>query len=141
MEAPGSFLGIGKTNIKIWNPLQFKNTPSPDINRINKNEESLDNPYTYLTPDDAYLPKSSTIIETRLNVSKTSFSRKRNNITKIFNPNLSISSDQVIPDDGDIINFYFELINNDNVTKNTKIPLRAYIEDFGDNFYWRVGCF
>lgn len=133
---PGSFLGIGKTNIKIWNPLQFKNTSFSQSTRIVKNEnnENSDKPDVYLTPSNGYVANALTIIETKLNVSQTSFSRRRNGAVKVFNPNLSISSDQVIPDEGDIINFYFELINNDDTTKNTKIPLRAYIEDFGDNF-------
>ena len=73
--------------------------------------------------------------ETKFNSSKTTFARKRNGTTKIMNPNLSISSDQNIPaEDGDIIKFHFELINNDDTTKNTKIPLRAYIDDFSDAF-------
>ena len=132
---PGSFLGIGKTDIKIWNPLQFKNTSFSQSSRIAKNEDQLSDPSKYLTPTDGFVANASTIIETKLNVSHTSFSRRRNGAVKVLNPNLSISSDQVIPaDDGDIINFYFELINNDDVTKNTKIPLRAYIEDFGDSF-------
>lgn len=133
---PGSFLGIGKTDIKIWNPLQFKNTSFSQSTRIVKNEnnENSDKPDVYLTPTDGYVANASTIIETKLNVSHTSFSRRRNGAVKVLNPNLSISSDQVIPEEGDIINFYFELINNNDTAKNTKIPLRAYIEDFGDNF-------
>jgi hypothetical protein len=132
---PGSFLGIGKTNIKIWNPLQFKNTPDIIVgSNIVKNEDQFSDPKLYLTPTDGNIVGAISVRESLLNTSKTSFSRKRNGQTKIFNPNLSISSDQQIPDDGDIINFYFELINNDNVSKNTKIPLRAYIEDFGDSF-------
>lgn len=131
---PGSFLGIGKTDIKIWNSLQFKNTSFSQSTRITKNEDKPSDPLKYLTPTDGYVANASTIIETKLNVSQTSFSRRRNGAVKVLNPNLSISSDQVIPDEGDIINFYFELINNNDTTKNTKIPLRAYIEDFGDNF-------
>jgi hypothetical protein len=131
---PGSFLGIGKTDIKIWNSLQFKNTSFSQSSRIAKNEDQPLDPSKYLTPTDGYVANASTIIETKLNVSHTSFSRRRNGAVKVLNPNLSISSDQVIPEEGDIINFYFELINNNDTTKNTKIPLRAYIEDFGDNF-------
>lgn len=134
---PGSFLGVGKTNIKIWNPLQFRNFDFPEYTNITKNEQYPNNPYLYLTPGDGEVKTNFTILrETKLNTSETSFSRKRNGQEKIFNPNLSISSDQVLPDDGDIINFYFELINNDgtNNNTNTKIPLRAYIEDFSDNF-------
>jgi hypothetical protein len=131
---PGSFLGIGKTNIRIQNALQFK---TPEVNfgtNITKNEDQPSSSSLYLTPTDGYIPGSITTIETKLNISRTSFSRKRNGTDKIKNPNLSISPDQTIPGDGDIINFYFELINNDGTNNNTKIPLRAYIEDFGDNF-------
>jgi hypothetical protein len=132
---PGSFLGIGNTNLKIWNPLQFKNNSFPNYTDIVKNEEYPDNPDFYLTPSDGNAKTLYSLFrEIKLNTSKTTFSRKRNGTDKILNPNLSISSDQVILGDGDIINFYFELINNNDTTKNTKIPLRAYIEDFGDNF-------
>lgn len=131
---PGSFLGIGKTNIRIWNPLQFKNYFTETGTNITKNEDQPQNPQLYLTPTDGNIVGASTIRESLLNTSKTSFSRKRNGQVKVLNPNLSISADQVIPDEGDIINFYFELINNDDTTKNTKIPLRAYIEDFNDSF-------
>ena len=132
---PGSTLGVGNTNIRIWNPLQFKNTSDLIVgSNIVKNELETSNPYLYLTPTDGNIVGATGIRESLLKTSKTSFARKRNGQTKILNPNLSISSDQVIPSEGDIINFYFELINNNDITKNTKIPLRAYIEDFNDSF-------
>jgi len=132
---PGSFLGIGKTDIKIWNQLQFKNADFPNYTNIVNNEDQPLSSSLYLTPTDGNIITAFPLFrETKLNTSKPTFSRKRNGTDKVLNPNLSISSDQVIPGDGDIIDFYFELINNNNTNNNTKIPLRAYIEDFGDNF-------
>jgi hypothetical protein len=131
---PGSFLGVGNTNIRIWNPLQFKNYYTETSSNIVKNELETSNPSLYLTPTDGNIVGAISVRESLLNTSKTSFARKRNGTDKILNPNLSISSDQVIPSDGDIIDFYFELINNNDITKNTKIPLRAYIDDFNDSF-------
>ena len=131
---PGSTLGIGKTKLRIWNPLQFFNTETDSGTIITKNEEYKNNSTLYLTPDDGNIVTTIPILrETKFNSSKTSFSRKRNGQIKIINPNLSVSSDQNIPDDGDIIKFHFELINNDK-GKNTQIPLRAYIDDFSDTF-------
>ena len=130
---PGTFLGIGKTRLKIWNPLKFQNINYASSN-ITKNEDQTTNPILYLTPTDGTINGASTIRENKFNSSKTSFSRKRNGNTKVISPNLSISSDQNIPGEGDIIKFHFELINNDDTTKNTKIPLRAYIDDFSDAF-------
>jgi len=143
---PGLNVGISKTRMRIWNPLAFQNTETNSGTTITKNEDETNNtnPDVYLVPTDgnivtidfnnANLPLPI-LRETKFNSSKTTFSRKRYGKSKIVNPNLSISSDQVIPaEDGDIIKFQFELINNDDTTKNTKIPLRAYIDDFSDSF-------
>lgn len=133
---PGSILGIGKTKLRIWNPLAFRNIAADFGTTITKNEEYTNDATLYLTPDDGSIVTIPILREDSkgFNSSKTTFARKRNGQTKILNPNLSISSDQVIPDNGDIIKFHFELINNDDTTKNTKIPLRAYIDDFSDAF-------
>ena len=135
---PGSTLGIGKTKLRIWNPLQFFNTEIDSGTTITKNEEYKNNSTLYLTPDDGNIVTTIPILRESskgFNSSKTSFSRKRNGQIKILNPNLSVSSDQNIPTEGgDIIKFHFELINNDDTTKNTHIPLRAYIDDFSDTF-------
>jgi len=140
---PGLNIGISKTRMKIWNKLAFQNSPQDSGTVITKNESEVGNESMYLVPTDgnivtvdfnnanAPLP---ILRETKFNSSKTTFSRKRKGTDKIINPNLSISSDQVIPDDGDIIKFHFELINNDNTKNNTHIPLRAYIDDFSDAF-------
>ena len=135
---PGSFLGIGKTTLKIWNPLRFRNVEIDSGTTITKNENyTNDNdPLLYLTPDDGNIVTTIPILREDskgFNSSKTTFARKRNGQYKIINPNLSISSDQNIPGDGDIIKFHFELINNDN-GENTHVPLRAYIDDFSDAF-------
>jgi hypothetical protein len=133
---PGSTLGIGKTTLKVWNPLRFQNIEIDSGTTITKNEKYFDNADLYLTPTDGNIVTTIPILrETKFNSSKTTFARKRNGQDKIINPNLSVSSDQIIPaEDGDIIKFHFELINNDDTTKNTKIPLRAYIDDFSDTF-------
>jgi hypothetical protein len=73
------------------------------------------------------------------NTSKTYFkSNSRNGITRILNPNLAISPDQVeIGVRGeDIIDFNFTLVNNkgDKTDRNTLIDFRAYVEDFNDSF-------
>jgi hypothetical protein len=74
------------------------------------------------------------------NTSKTYFkSNSRNGITRILNPNLAISPDQVeIGVRGeDIIDFNFTLVNNNSSKdgiQNTLIDFRAYIEDFNDSF-------
>lgn len=133
---PGSFLGIGKTQIKIWNPLRFRNIEIDSGTTITKNENYTNDPSLYLTPDDGNIVTTVPILRESskgFNSSKTTFARKRNGQDKIINPNLSISSDQDISPDGDIIKFHFELINNDK-GKNTQIPLRAYIDDFSDTF-------
>ena len=70
------------------------------------------------------------------NTSRTYFkSNSRNGTTRILNPNLAISPDQVeIGVSGeDIIDFNFTLVNNNGGT-NTLIDFRAYVEDFSDSF-------
>jgi hypothetical protein len=135
---PGTNIGINKTQIKIWNPLAFQNWDYDGItSNITKNETEVGEPSLYLTPSDGDARPSIPILREDskgFNSSKTTFNRKRNGTDRIVNPNLSISSDQVIPDDGDIIKFHFELINNDDTKNNTHIPLRAYIDDFSDAF-------
>jgi hypothetical protein len=72
------------------------------------------------------------------NTSKTYFkSNSRNGTTRILNPNLAISPDQVeVGVRGeDIIDFNFTLVNNDGGNdRNTLIDFRAYVEDFSDSF-------
>ena len=131
---PGANIGVNKTHIKIWNPLAFKNQTISSGTVITKNEKYTNDATLYLTPDDGSIVTVPILRETKFNSSKTTFARKRNGQNKILNPNLSISSDQVIPTDGDIIKFHFELINNDDTKNNTHIPLRAYIDDFSDAF-------
>jgi hypothetical protein len=133
---PGSTLGIGNTNLRIWNPLQFKNNPFPSYTNITKNEEYSDNPDFYLTPSDGdaktYYPLFR---ETKLNTSKTSFSRKRNGATKVINPNLAVSPDNDFDFGEDIIDFQFQLINNNGTNASpTTLNFRAYVEDFNDGF-------
>jgi hypothetical protein len=72
--------------------------------------------------------------ETTYKTSQTYFQgNSRNGTTKILNPNLSISPDSLAPDDQDIIDFSFSLINN-NTGNNTFLNFRAYIDDFSDSF-------
>ena len=141
---PGLNIGISKTRMKIWNKLAFQNSPQDSGTVITKNEDQIGNPDLYLVPTDGSIVTvdfnnaNSPLPILRedskgFNSSKTTFARKRSGTDYIVNPNLSISSDQVIPEDGDIIKFHFELINNDN-GKNTHVPLRAYIDDFSDSF-------
>jgi len=141
---PGLNIGISKTRMRIWNPLAFQNTATDSGTVITKNEKDILNENTYLVPTDGnivtvdFLNSNTPLPILRedskgFNVSKTTFNRKRKGTDRISNPNISISSDQVIQPDGDIIKFHFELINNDKGT-NTQIPLRAYIDDFSDTF-------
>jgi len=136
---PGSFLGIGNTNLRIWNPLKFKNI-SPDALKIdipkNDEPENANNHLIYLTPDKGSIPASAN----RKYGSQTHFpARTRNNTTKILNPNLAISPDSNTINDinstGDIIDFGFSLINNNSPgTDDTTFSFRAYIEEFSDSF-------
>lgn len=137
---PGSTLGIGNTNLRIWNPLKFKNISFPEGANVVKNEQYTNDATLYLTPDDATINPS--YFSPKINrsfSSQTSFARKRNGTTKIFNPNLSISPDSntinTLDNTGDIINFGFSLINNDSPgTSDTTFSFRAYIEEFSDSF-------
>lgn len=132
---PGSFLGIGNTNLKIWNPLQFKNYFTETGTTITKNEDQLQNPKLYLTPTDGNIVGATTIRETQLKTSKTSFARKRNGTTKVINPNLAISPDNDFDFGEDIIDFQFQLINNNGTDASpTILNFRAYIEEFNDGF-------
>lgn len=132
---PGSFLGIGNTNLKIWNPLRFKNYSHETSTTITKNEDQLQNPKLYLTPTDGNIVGATTIRETQLKTSKTSFARKRNGTTKVINPNLAISPDNDFDFGEDIIDFQFQLINNNGTDASpTILNFRAYIEEFNDGF-------
>jgi hypothetical protein len=135
---PGSFLGIGKTDIRIQNSLRFfvdakteKLTAAYDIN------ENI--PTTYLVPNAVNITKVYAKGYNRSFGSQTSFNRSRANSTENvqttykLNPNLSISPDSAVDDNNDIIRFNFSLINNDN-KPDTQIFFRAYIDDFGDSF-------
>lgn len=147
---PGSILGIGKTNIRIQNPLAFKtNTPRPN-NSTTFSYPIEKTPETYLAPDGANVTKIfktpfsgyGNFSETKTNTyktSQTSFDRKRKGVDKIFNPNLSISPDQDFTEGDDIIDFSFTLINNEGINAtdpnpNTFINFRAYIDDFSDSY-------
>jgi hypothetical protein len=126
---PGSILGlIGKTNIRIWNKLQFKNYPNESSN-ITNNGGALDKPKLYLTPTGGSIngPK-------RKFGSQTSFSRTRNGTDQVVNPNLSVSPDNDFAYGDDIIDFQFQLINNDKPDAPTILNFRAYIDDFSDSF-------
>jgi hypothetical protein len=140
---PGSFLGIGNTNIKIWNHLKFKNTNlfSDYAAKISYPLEQT--PETYLAPDRAEIQKSFLYPRgiNRSFGSQTYFpARTRNGIQKIVNPNLAISPDSNtinnMGNTGDVVDFVFSLINNDNPNggQDTTFSFRAYIEDFNDTF-------
>jgi hypothetical protein len=145
---PGSFLGIGKTDIRIWNPLAFKNeTYSGYAGTITYSNDTIGKK-GYLVPNGAtttfssffqkpfngYLPGNATNGGNTYKTSQTSFARKRNGTTKITNPNLSISPDQAFAEGEDIIDFSFKLIGNGDGSTDTFINLRAYIDDFSDSF-------
>jgi hypothetical protein len=143
---PGSFLGIGKTDIRIQNPLAFKSAipRSKDSTIFSYPIEKT--PETYLAPDGANVTKIyspsfsgygdfSTYKNNTYKTSQTSFNRKRNGTTQIINPNLSISPDNNFDFGDDIIDFQFQLINNEGASSpNTNLNFRAYIEDFNDSF-------
>lgn len=137
---PGSILGIGKTNIRIWDPTWYTRTHNASITPISEG-----NSKTYLTPI-ATIQKIYTSsfsgygnfsdINETYNTSKTSFNRRRTNdsTVSIVNPNLSISPDQNFAEGQDIIDFSFTLIGNGGGSNDTFINLRAYIDDFSDSF-------
>ena len=142
---PGSLLGIGKTDIRIWNPLAFKTyNISLSANVTNKSEIILNNPKDYLVPTAAIIEPTTTIFgfdRSKYNDSQTTFNRRRPSepSTPILNPNLSISPDQDFIEGQDIIDFSFTLINNGGTTdgttnQNTFINFRAYIDDFSDGY-------
>jgi len=135
---PGSFLGIGKTDIRIWNPLAFKTYGSGQSSTItNASDTKLNNPKQYLVPTEATTEPPTIIFgfdRPKYKTSQTSFARKRNGTTKITNPNLSISPDQAFAEGDDIIDFSFKLIGNGDGSTDTFINLRAYIDDFSDSF-------
>ena len=144
---PGAILGIlGKTNIRIQNPLEFKtNIPSiPNSTTFGYPIEKT--PETYLAPDSANIknvfsiPFSgygnfSTYKNNTYKSTQTSFNRKRKGTTQVINPNLSISPDNDFDFGDDIIDFQFELLNNEGLSSpNTILNFRAYIDDFSDTF-------
>jgi len=145
---PGSFLGIGKTDIRIWNPLAFKTeiysgyagTITYSNNTKGKKGYLVPNGATttfssfFQRPFNGYLPGDATNGGNTYKTSQTSFARKRGGTTKITNPNLSISPDQNFAEGDDIIDFSFELISNGDGSTSTFINLRAYIDDFSDSF-------
>jgi len=144
---PGSILGIlGKTNIRIQNPLAFK-TYIPSIpNSTTFGYPIEKTPETYLAPDSANIkniysiPFSgygnfSTYKNNTYKSTQTSFNRKRKGTTQVINPNLSISPDNNFDFGDDIIDFQFELLNNEGLSSpNTVLNFRAYIDDFSDTF-------
>jgi hypothetical protein len=141
---PGSFLGIGKTNIRIQNALAFKTfsnttTPTPVYG------DRLNSATTYLVPSAAQITTVYAKGYNRSFGSQTSFNRSRANsvgnvqTTYKLNPNLAISPDSDVTNDNDIVRFNFSLINNNTnedktSRKDTQIFFRAYIDDFGDSF-------
>jgi hypothetical protein len=143
---PGSTLGIGKTNLRIQNPLKFKNLDpqSPQIgSSIITSGTNDKDPSSYLTPNKADIkPSYFNLIGTnRKYGSQTHFTaRSRSGVTREVNPNLAISPDGTIINalDGvdDYIDFGFALISNNNpgIDADTTFSFRAYIEDFNDSF-------
>lgn len=138
---PGSILGIGKTDIRIWNPLAFKtyNTNiSAEITNISLVKSN--NPKDYLVPSAAIIEPPTTIFGFNgsdvYRSSQTTFNRRRQDTpsVRITNPNLSISPDQEFAEGQDIIDFSFKLIGNGGKSASTFINFRAYIDDFSDSF-------
>jgi hypothetical protein len=147
---PGSILGIGKTNIRIQNPLAFK-TNIPDTSNSTIFSYPIEKtPETYLAPDSAdikkiytgefggYITPIDSAFNTPYKGSKTYFKgHSRNGVTKEINPNLSVSPDNDFEFGDDIIDFQFQLINNNGAeaaNPNTILNFRAYIDDFSDSF-------
>lgn len=144
---PGSTLGIGKTDLRIWNPLQFKNLDQqssidgPSIITSGTNDKD---PSSYLVPNRADIkPSYFNLIGTnRKYGSQTHFpARSRSGITREVNPNLAISPDgttlnNAVSGVDDYIDFGFALINNDSpsMDMDTMFSFKAYIEDFSDSF-------
>ena len=145
---PGSILGIGKTNIRIQNPLEFK-TNIPLLGDSTTFGFPIEKtPETYLAPDSADIKKIytggfggyTTPIDSAFNTpykgSKTYFKgHSRNGVTREINPNLSVSPDNDFDFGEDIIDFQFQLINNNgNSADPTILNFRAFVEDFSDGF-------
>jgi hypothetical protein len=144
---PGSTLGIGKTDLRIWNPLKFKNLSpqepaKPSVITSGTNDKD---PSSYLVPNKATIEPSyfNPIVGiNRKYGSQTRFTaRSRSGISREVNPNLAISPDGTTISDAvsgvdDYIDFGFALINNDspNMGMDTTFSFRAYIEDFNDSF-------
>jgi hypothetical protein len=139
---PGAYLGIGKTNIRIQNPLKFyvigNTSAAPSYVADSENGSK-----TYLTPNAVNITKVYSKGYNRSFGSQTSFNRSRANATTDpksaykLNRNLSISSDQAFAQGEDIIDFSFTLINNNGTgtgNPDTFINLRAYIDDFNDSY-------
>jgi len=144
---PGSTLGIGKTNLRIWNPLKFKNLDPQDPqigSSIITSGTNDKDPSSYLTPNKADIKPSYFNPITGINRkygSQTRFTaRSRSGVTREINPNLAISPDGTTINtlDGvdDYIDFGFALISNNNpgIDADTTFSFRAYIEDFNDSF-------
>jgi hypothetical protein len=141
---PGSFLGIGKTNIRIQNSLRFfVEAKTEKTTATYSTNENI--PATYLAPTAVNITKVYAKGYNRSFGSQTSFNRSRaNSVGNVqteykLNPNLSISPDSDVTNDNDIVRFNFSLINNntnDDKTSqpDTQIFFRAYIDDFGDSF-------
>jgi len=93
--------------------------------------EFFDNAGNYVLPVTDYEAFNR---ETTYKTSQTYFQgNSRYGVTKILNPNLAVSPDSLAPDDQDIIDFSFSLINND-TGNDTFLNFRAYIDDFSDSF-------
>jgi hypothetical protein len=146
---PNSTIDNSYTNIRIQNPLLFKNNSSLSSSIFSYPIEIKKTPETYLAPDGASIKKTykvgaydDTSIDSAFNTpykgSKTYFKgHSRNGTTRILNPNLSVSSDNEFVFGNDIIDFQFQLINNngsETSNPNTVLNFRAYIDDFSDSF-------
>ena len=140
---PGSFLGIGKTNIRIQNALAFRTSTPTKPTVVYPNNETSSS--LYLVPNAANITTVYAKGYNRSFGSQTSFNRSRaNSVGNVqteykLNPNLAISPDSDVTDNNDIVRFNFSLINNntnDDKTSqpDTQIFFRAYIDDFGDSF-------
>lgn len=156
---PGSFLGIGKTDIRIWNPLAYKTEIYSGYAGTITYLSNTKGTKGYLVPNGAtttfssfsqrpfngYLPGGGAGNGgNTYKTSQTSFNRSRANSVNSpqsnnykLNPNLSISPDQDFTEGDDIIDFSFTLINNEGINAtnpNTFINFRAYIDDFNDSY-------
>lgn len=146
---PGSFLGIGSTFIKVAKGSTTFLNPNYNgfgstITYANNTDSSKSNylkptgvtpTFIYTRPFDGYMPSNNLGSINSYRTSQTSFNRKRNGTTQIMNPNLSISPDNDFDFGEDIIDFQFQLINNNgNSADPTILNFRAFVEDFSDGF-------